>query len=46
MLILELLGLCLFMYNCEITNKFGEFGAVLLIISAVSAVLKLLIRFI
>jgi hypothetical protein len=43
MSILELLGLCLVMYNCEITNKFGAVGAVLLIISAV---LQLLIRFI
>ena len=43
MSILELLGLCLIMYNCEITNKFGAVGAVLLIISAV---LQLLIRFI
>jgi hypothetical protein len=50
MLILELLlsilygiGFCLFVYNCEITNKFGAVGAVLLIIHAV---LQLLIRFI
>jgi hypothetical protein len=43
MSILELLGLCLIMYNCEITNKYGTVGAVLLIISAV---LQLLIRFI
>jgi hypothetical protein len=50
MLMLELLlmviwgiGFCLFMCNCEITNKFGAVGAVLLIISAV---LQLLIRFI
>jgi hypothetical protein len=50
MSILELLlsilygiGFCLFVYNCEITNKFGAVGAVLLIISAV---LQLLIRFI
>jgi len=43
MSILELLGLCLIMYNCEITNKYGAVGAVLLIISAV---LQLLIRFI
>jgi hypothetical protein len=50
MLILELLllilygiGFCLFIYNCEITNKYGAVGAVLLIISAV---LQLLIRFI
>ena len=50
MLILELLlsilygiGFCLFVYNCEITNKFGAVGAVLLIIHAVS---QLLIRFI
>jgi hypothetical protein len=50
MLILELLllilygiGFCLFMYNCEITNKFGAVGAVLMIIHAVS---QLLIRFI
>jgi hypothetical protein len=50
MLILELLllilygiGFCLFMYNCEMKNKFGAVGAVLLIISAV---LQLLIRFI
>jgi len=50
MLILELLllilhgiGFCLFMYNCEIANKYGAVGAVLLIISAV---LQLLIRFI
>jgi hypothetical protein len=50
MLILELLllilygiGFCLFVYNCEITNKFGAVGAVLLIIHTVS---QLLIRFI
>jgi len=50
MLILELLllilygiGICLFMCNCEITNKFGLFGAVLMFICAVS---QLLIRFI
>ncbi len=50
MLILELLllilhgiGFCLFMYNCEITNKFGAVGAVLLIISAVLQVLIKLI---
>jgi hypothetical protein len=50
MLILELLllilhgiGFCLFMYNCEITNKFGAVGAVLMFICAVS---QLLIRFI
>jgi hypothetical protein len=50
MLILELLlmviwgiGFCLFMYNCEITNKFGAVGAVLIFIHAI---LQLLIRFI
>jgi hypothetical protein len=50
MLILELLlmviwgiGFCLFMYNCEITNKFGAVGAFLIFISCV---LQLLIRFI
>jgi hypothetical protein len=50
MLILELLlmalwgiGFCLFIYNCEITNKFGAVGAFLIFIHAV---LQLLIRFI
>jgi len=50
MLILELLllilygiGFFLFVYNCEIINKFGAVGAVLMIIHAVS---QLLIRFI
>jgi hypothetical protein len=50
MLILELLllilygiGICLFMWNCEITNKFGAVGAFLMFIGAV---LQLLIRFI
>jgi len=50
MLILELLlivlhaiGICLFMYNCKITNKFGAVGAFLIVIYAI---LQLLIRFI
>jgi len=43
LLILYDIGFCLFMYNCEITNKFGVVGAVLLFISSV---LRLLIRFI
>ena len=50
MLILELLllilygiGLCLFIYNCKITNNFGAVGAFLIFISCV---LQLLIRFI
>jgi len=37
------IGFCLFMYNCEITNKFGAVGAALLFISSV---LQLLIKLI
>ena len=37
------IGFCLFMCNCEITNKFGAVGAFLMFIGAV---LQLLIRFI
>jgi len=51
MLILELLllilygiGFCFFMCNCEITNKFGLVGAVLMLICAVLQLL-ILIRF-
>lgn len=50
MLILELLllilygiGICLFMWNCEITNKFGAVGAFLMFIYAI---LQFSIRFI
>jgi len=37
------IGFCFFMCNCEITNKFGLFGLVLMFIGAF---LQLLIRFI
>jgi hypothetical protein len=37
------IGFCLFMCNCEITNKFGAVGAFLMFIGAG---LQLLIRFI
>jgi hypothetical protein len=37
------IGFCFFMCNCEITNKFGLFGLVLMFICEV---LQLLIRFI
>jgi hypothetical protein len=37
------IGFCLFMCNCEITNKFGAVGAFLMFIGAI---LQLLIRFI
>jgi hypothetical protein len=43
LLILYGIGFCLFVYNCEITNKFGAVGAVLILIHAI---LKVLIKLI